>query len=430
MGRKALMALVVIIFSSFNSFNNNLNSFYREYNSLSASTKIYKLSFILIDMNKRVKFEKGFQKKFIQALKNKTNYSWSELSNKLGIKENTLSKSYLFELSTIPYDAFVKICRIIKSDEVNLLKKYRAKIIDEQIIIGRKVLGEQKKTFDEISITFKNNNINLDLSKINYSSADLEKNIKLPIKLSPELAEEIGMHYGDGFLSNKKYTYRLKGNIKDEKEYYKNYIKPLFKKLYNLDLDLKEFDSVFGFELYSKALWEFKVKVIGIQPGNKENITIPEKLKVNDIKILTSFLRGLFDTDGCIYFKTRYGYDRYYPNIAIKLYSKKLIQDVADILKMLGFNPNVYIKKEYGLISLNGIEVLRRYEELIGWRSQKNLNKINNWKKRYTQLNGKNMAIVAQWLERPVVVRETGVRFPPFASEDKSTLSADLVHCF
>ena len=33
-------------------------------------------------------------------------------------------------------------------------------------------------------------------------------------------------------------------------------------------------------------------------------------------------------------------------------------------------------------------------------------------------------------VERTVVVRKTRVRLSPSASEDKSTLSADLVHCF
>jgi len=240
---------------------------------------------------------------------------------------------------------------------------------------------------NDINITYDNINKELDLSPIDYSRRDLIKKIKFPTKLTPELAEEIGMHFGDGFLSNKRYTYRLKGNINDEKEYYIHYIKPLFKKLYNLDINLKEFGSVYGFEIYSQALCNFKTKVLGIRAGDKLDLYIPEKLKVNNKEILCSFLRGLFDTDGCLTFHTRYGYKKYYPVIELSLYSKKVILEVFDILKMLGFKPGLYKDRNKLKIKINGIKSFKRYEELIGWSSQKNLNKVNYWKNRYPELN-------------------------------------------
>ncbi len=346
-------------------------------------------------MNKRVNFFKGYQKKFINDFKKQFNFSWNEFAKKLKINSNTLSKSYMFELCDIPYDIFKKIIKISNKSEEEILKKYYAKIKEESLIIGRKCFGEQRKILYPIKISFKNKNLKLDTSQINYSKFDIIKKIKFPRKLTPALAEEIGMQFGDGFLSAKRYDYRLKGNPKDEKEYYKNYIKPLFKKLYNLDLNLKESYKSFGFELYSQALWEFKTKVIGIKPGRKEKISIPSTLKVNDEKILCSFIRGLFDTDGSLCFKTKYGYESYYPEIGISLISKHLIKEVGEILKMLGFNPGIYFNNKYGRISIYGINALKKYENLIGWSSQKNLKRLNDWKKRYPQLN--NMAIVVKW---------------------------------
>lgn len=343
-------------------------------------------------MDKRVFFASGKQKKFIKSLKNKSNLKWKELAEKLDISENTLSKSYQFELSSIPYVLFRRMVAIIGENENKVLNRYNGEIIKGELIIGRKVLGEKRKILSPIKITFTRTNLNLDISKINYSKSDLNKRIKFPTKLTEELAEEIGMHYGDGFLSAQKNDYRLKGNPLDEKDYYKDYIKPLFKQLYNLDVNLKEFDRSFGFEIYSKAFWEFKTKVIGIRPGEKYEITLPEVLKIRNKKILAAFLRGLFDTDGCLCFKTRYGYIKYYPTIELALTSKKLIAEVAEIIKMFGFNPNVYFNEKYGKIALNGISALKRYEKLIGWSSQKNLNKINTWRSTYPQLNMTVMA--------------------------------------
>ena len=347
-------------------------------------------------MNKRVEFSKGHQKKFITDLRAKSKLKWKELASKLEIKEGTLSKSYMFELCSIPYKLFKRIITITNVTEEEILKKFNGKIVDEKFVIGRKVFGERKKILNPIDIKYSNHNLELDTSKINYSRYDIKKNIKLPNKITPELAEEMGMHLGDGFLSNKKYEYRLKGNQNDEKEYYSNFIKPLFKKLYNIEINLKDYGDSFGFETYSKALWEFKTKVLKLKAGKKVYIAkMPDILKVNNPKILGAFIRGLFDTDGCISFKTKYGYNKYYPGIDLSLASKPLIKDTAKILKMLGLNPNVYFNKQGGMIYINGVDAFKRYENLIGWSNPKNLNRIEEWKKRYPKLYGDCSVTVA-----------------------------------
>ena len=338
-------------------------------------------------MNKRVKFSEGNQKKLLKYIKEKTELGWKEIARKLEVNEKTLVKSYMYEYCDIPYNLFKKICIVLCEKEKKVFEKYGGIIKKEELIIGRKVFGEQKKVLVPINITYPNRNLNLDVSKINYSNYDIKKEIKVPIKITKELAEEIGMQFGDGFLSAKKYDYRLKGNPKNEKEYYSEVIKPLFKELYNINVNLKEFKRSFGFEVYSKALWEFKVKVMGIKPGKKDGIRFPEILKISNKKILGAFLRGLFDTDGCVSFKSKYGYKNYYPTIEISLTSKDLIKDVAEILFMFGFNPCVFFNERYGRIAIRGIGAFRRYEEFIGWSSPKNLNKVNEWKIRYPELN-------------------------------------------
>ncbi len=342
-------------------------------------------------MEKRVKFQNGMQKKFLMDSKTKLNLSWKELANKLNVNLSSLSKSYLFELCDLPYSLFNRTILILNEKEEDSLERYKAVVKKQDFIIGRKVLGEQKKIFSEIKITFKNNNLNLDCSKIEYSRYDISRKIKFPTKMSEDLAEEIGMHLGDGFLSSYRYDYRLKGNPADEREYYNNYIKPLYKKLYNLDIFPKKYEYSFGFEIRSKALWQFKSKVLGIRTGDKNEIYIPELLKINNLPILCSFIRGLFDTDGCLYFRSNYGYKKYYPTITLNLASPKLIKDVGEILSMLGFQPNIYFYKKYSTIRLNGINSLTRYEKLIGWRSEKNLKRIQNWKDRWEH---QGMAIV------------------------------------
>src|SRR3989344_8199138 len=115
----------------------------------------------------------------------------------------------------------------------------------------------------DTNITFPDKNLRLDVSKVKMSSFDLKKGVRLPTHLTPMLAEEIGIHLGDGFLSSKRYEYRLKGHKIDEKWYYIDYLKYLYKLLYNLEVNIKDYSDTMGFEISSLALWEFKVKVLG-----------------------------------------------------------------------------------------------------------------------------------------------------------------------
>jgi intein/homing endonuclease len=205
------------------------------------------------------------------------------------------------------------------------------------------------------------------------------------------LAEEIGLSIGDGYVSNKRFEYRLKGNKKDEKEYYKNYVKPMFKELYNINLNISEYGSTVGFEIYSKALWEFKTKVIGLPIAPKKTIRIPAVLKVNDKEILCSLLRGLFDTDGNIYFRSQGANKSYYPRVSFTTISKDLADDLIEILKMLGFKPKLYLdskikKKNSNLrytVVLCGYANFELYKKLINTKQPKNIYKLKTWEERF-----------------------------------------------
>ena len=72
-------------------------------------------------------------------------------------------------------------------------------------------------------------------------------------------------------------------------------------------MNMRDYSDTHGFEITSKGLWEFKNKILGIPAGRKDNIELPDIIRVNDVKILTSFIRGVFDTDGNVYFRTNFG---------------------------------------------------------------------------------------------------------------------------
>lgn len=214
---------------------------------------------------------------------------------------------------------------------------------------------------------FTNEEIVFDNSKVNFSKYDHLKKVKLPIKMTPKLAEEIGIHLGDGCLSLSRRYFSVKTN-KKESEYMVNFLFPLYKELYNLDLKLMELKSVVGFEVHSQALFEFKNKVLNIPFGNKVNkITVPPTIiKSKNKEIYSSFIRGLFDTDGCVnIIKSKNNY----PTISFTIKSELLIKKVGEMLEQMGFIP--YIGKY--IITLNGELMVEKWIKEIGSSNSKNI---------------------------------------------------------
>ena len=141
-----------------------------------------------------------------------------------------------------------------------------------------------------------------DLSQIKFSKKDLVKGIKIPAELTEDLAEDIGIHVGDGSLySHGKpygpYEFSYSGNIL-EKEYMDHIVK-LKKKLYNINKIRKYiYKNELRVNFNSLAIATFYSKIVGLPIGKKKDIDVPDIIKnCSDKKITAAFLRGLIDTD-------------------------------------------------------------------------------------------------------------------------------------
>ena len=221
-----------------------------------------------------------------------------------------------------------------------------------------------------------------DLSKIQFSNNDIRTNIILPKKMSLELAEEIGLHYGDGSMniySNKGF-YQLRGHKDDDKEHYIDPISYLYKKLYNLDpsIRLMESTGVIGFQIWSNVLVEFKNKILGIPLGKKNDLQIPKILKTKEE--ICAFIRGFFDTDGCVYIETVR--KKPYPRIELSTTSPLLCLQIKHFLE----NNNVSVchyelkRQEIKWKNLHRL-IVRGYPNLNSWMSLINTNNPKHKKK-------------------------------------------------
>lgn len=223
----------------------------------------------------------------------------------------------------------------------------------------------------------------------------------MEIRRSPELSEICGIHAGDGYLRGKDHRKELdiSGNI-EEKDFYDLHVTELFKKVFEININCKLFQprNTYGFVIRDKNIIEFRHN-LGFPYGPKSTIVaIPEWIfKSSNKEIKTRFLRGLFDTDGCLHFwkrnKGKYGFFKkehnYYPIIKFNTVSKKLNDQVRKLLKELEFGKiGEYIYKPKTLneniryvLTLYGPVKAIKFFELIGSKNPVKLSRFLLWKK-------------------------------------------------
>ena len=160
-------------------------------------------------------------------------------------------------------------------------------------------------------------------------------------KLTPELAEIVGIMFGDGYMKNKHnhaHVIRIFGNLSKDRVYM-HYIKRMFIRNFNIVPKLSEYPKKNYLELYvySKELVDYFHRFLLIPLSPKTNLSIPEYIK-EDEQLLISFIRGLFDTDGCVTHQIdrKNGRKYYYVLIKISAKSESFTREIVTSLKKLG----------------------------------------------------------------------------------------------
>ena len=174
--------------------------------------------------------------------------------------------------------------------------------------------------------------------------------LTIPKTISKELAEETGWHLGDGSMNYYKKRnltkglYQLRGHIKDDVIHYDIRIKTIFKSLYNLDINCHEQKStgIYGFQIWDDSLINFKNKILNLPLGKKGEIKIPDVF-LKESNLSKSVIRGIFDTDGCLYLEKRNG--KLYPRIKISTTSVILSNQLKNEINKLGLRATKYTTK-------------------------------------------------------------------------------------
>lgn len=218
----------------------------------------------------------------------------------------------------------------------------------------------------------------MDSDLLKFPRKSHRKAIVFP-KESKELAELFGIIFGDGGINNNwQMVISLNSNLDLE---YSKYISRLLKKLFKIRVFAKKRpnQNTLVFVCSSTNLINFLVNK-GAVRGNKvaQQIDIPEWI-INNPEYEKSFVRGMVDTDGCLFIHKHIIKNKPYNNMGFCFtnHSKKLIISMAKILKNFGIKPNITDKKRR--IYLYSFKKVTAYLNIFGSSNARILEKYSEW---------------------------------------------------
>ncbi|MBS3104955.1 hypothetical protein J4234_01740 [Candidatus Woesearchaeota archaeon] len=208
------------------------------------------------------------------------------------------------------------------------------------------------------------------------------KIINFPEK-SERLAELVGIILGDGNLHAYKkgkdvgtYSLRIAGNYIKDYEYLTNYVANLCKDLFMVKPRTYKQPNVNCIYLIidGRLIVDFLIE-IGLKHGNKikSQVTIQNWIKENDA-YLKACIRGLIDTDGCIYEMLPHWPGLFQINFENR--NITLLRDTREALINLGYHPSKICGKRtvFGTkIYISRKEEIKRFYKEIWSSNDRNI---------------------------------------------------------
>ena len=301
----------------------------------------------------RVKFKKYLQIKFLKDIQKELGINnLVKLAKVLGVHQRSLS-DWNRAKYTLPEEVFKKCIKLTK-DKINL-PAYKVLpdfwSIHKVARRGGLVTSERYGGPGTLEGRRKGGKISQERRRLNperYQYCNLRKVILKP-KNSLDLAEFVGILLGDGGInSDCQVVITLH---REDGKYYVPFVCNLIKKLFGVDPAVYhpshvKSRNVAYITISSTSVVEFLLSK-GLKKGNKikNQVGVPKWIRDNK-EFSKRCLRGLIDTDGCVYSHTHasHGYD--YFNLGLNFSNKSfpLLTFVRDTLISLDFNAKLFSK--------------------------------------------------------------------------------------
>jgi hypothetical protein len=328
----------------------------------------------------RILLEKGKQKELIDNVHKKTGLDWASLADICKICERTL-RDWRREKYTISFESLKSLCKISNfrvPANIEILPEYwsvkkagKAGALRRNEIYGNPGTPAGRKKGG--LIVQKNFSLNPGYAK--KVGFIVRKKIAHPRK-STQLAEFIGIVLGDGSITKYQVTISM-NSISDIS--YGTFVQKLILRLFKISPRVSIVKkNTLQVVVTSRNLVEFLFKC-GLKQGDKvaQQIDIPKWIMGNrDFRI--NCLRGLFDTDGGIYFHTHVTKGIKYRHMGLCFTNKSipLLNSVYTILLSLGIRAKTNNKSH---VSIYDRKEIKKYMNIIGSHNEKHINRFNSY---------------------------------------------------
>lgn len=209
------------------------------------------------------------------------------------------------------------------------------------------------------------------------------------LPISPKLSEFIGAIIGDGCLvsylrrgrSNQSIRYiEITGDAFLDADYFFSYLSPLIKEQFGKTPRIYTAnENTLRLRIYSQSIHDYIAAICSWKPGKKAyTITIPDVILNSSRENTLACIRGIFDTDGCVFLDNRPAYRKPYPRITLQMASKPLVTQLAELLEE-DFKVTCRISSKdptRNYIELYGHKQVQKWQKIVGFSNLRHSSKL------------------------------------------------------
>lgn len=236
-----------------------------------------------------------------------------------------------------------------KEENIFRKKLHKLYVVENLSIvqIGKKIGLAQSTIFDRL------NRLNIKSTPhLKKGYCNKRTDIRIPVSHSKELAEFIGIMLGDGHISH----FQTIVTLGSKEESYVHYVAKLINRIFKIKPKISIKKNGYR-DVYVGSVELTKwLRSQGLKNNKvKSQVSVPSWI-FSDRKLIESFVRGFFDTDGSVY-KLRHGIQISFTN-----HSEKLLKCVKIALEKLKYNPSEMTSNKVYLTRVS--DVRRFFKEI------------------------------------------------------------------
>lgn len=327
----------------------------------------------------RIRFKRGEQRAWVEEILEKSGLLVDDLAKLCGVSVRTI-RDWRREKFTIFEDS----CRLLSQEfgvkipkEVTLLSKYWyvAKGAKRGGLQALKLYGPPGTKEGRIKGGLMSQQRRRDdPEKYRLLGCNIPKDFKL-LKKSEMLAEMVGIILGDGGITNCQLKVTLNSETDGE---FARYVRKISKSIFGEKFSIYRRKTCRAVDLVLSGVGLIKeLSRLGLDKGDKikRQVDFPKWIW-GRASYQRMCVRGLVDTDGCVFLHYHSTKGIKYRNIGICFtsYSKPMLLSVSRVLKSSGIKYHIYEDK--GRINIYDLEQVKKYFEIFGSSNPKHKDKL------------------------------------------------------